>query len=593
MLVGLASYLLVERFVLDIRDFGVYRVPELLAVGILLLLFVRKWPRSNLGAWVLVAYLVLGNGLWMQPTIDAFGRFSTLPLFSLPILIFFFLGLGRGLAMNLVFLAWLFLQWPMNAWDSSVYGASGLFFLVSYSIVTVICYTMEWIRRRVAEQSAEIAEKDALTGLFNRSGFLLRMEAAIGRGNPFFLVLLDLDHFRRINLTTGSLYADTLLRRVGELLCEQEGVHDVARHYGDAFVFIAECDEPALFRLVESLQNGLNIIGAHSDYNISLAASFGASLFPDHAKLGRELWNQSEMALGNAKKEGRARLRLYRDEDAQEEKKLAYLLESLRQDIQAEELEVYFQPKICVAEQKVCGMEALARWRHPQWGMVPPSTFVPLAEQYGLIIPLGEMVTRRAIEFLSTLQRSGYGDLSVSVNVSAAQLSQQNFVGNLEQLCAQHGLKPSHLYLEITESLLLHNEMGDLLAELRAAGFRLALDDFGTGYSSMSYLHRYQFDELKVDKSFTDGLLRSGREKHVFRSILELSKGLGMYTVVEGVESLPQVETIRALGAPQIQGWFFARAMPADEMLRFLEHFDYAEAVAALPSIGKNVPATA
>lgn len=579
LLISLACYLGVEYLWLGIRDFGVYRIPELLvASGILFALIVR-FPRSNFGSWFLVSYLVISNAIWMGPAVDSTGCITTNSLFVLPLLFFFFLGLARGVLVNAIFFAWLVMQLPLHQWNVGIFGESGLLFLVFYLVNITICYTLEWIRRSVAKQSSEIAEIDSLTNLPNRSGFLLRMEAAIGRNVPFYLVQMDLDHFRRINLTTGSLFADELLRSVSNVLREQRMVHDVARHYGDEFVFIVETDEGGLTEVVSSIQERLELLGRESEYGIRLAASFGASCYPQNARNGRELWNQAEMALKNAKTEGRTRLRLFKEADAEAERRHAYLVDALRQDVENGDLQVFFQPKISIHEKRITGMEALARWNSPQWGSVSPQVFISLAEQHGLIIPLGDLVLERSLAFLASLQELGYSGLTVSVNVSVAQLSQQHFIAKLAELCARHGVVPGHVYLEITESMLLYGEVGDILVGLRTQGFRLALDDFGTGYSSMSYLHRYQFDELKVDKSFTDGLLRSGRERHVFRSILELSRGLGMHTVVEGVETLPQIETIRNYGAPQIQGWVFARAMPAQDMQEFLARFDYDEAL--------------
>lgn len=558
-----------------------YRIPELLLGWAGILWLVHKYPRSNYASWFLVFYLVVGNAAWMGPTITQNGRMVTSPLYLMPLLFFFFLGLSRGALINLIFLAWLVAQLPMHGWDASIYGQSRLLFLGSYVATVAVCYLLEWIRQSIGKQSAAIAETDALTDLPNRSGFLLRMEAAIGRGIPFYLVHMDLDHFRRINLTTGSQYADELLRNVSSLLKSMPNVHEVARHYGDEFVFMVEGNEIDVARTVENIQGGLDLISKDSRFGIHLGASFGASHFPLNSRQGRELWGQAELALQKAKSEGRMRLRLYREEDADEERRLAYMVESLRTDVENDGIEVFFQPKISVTEKRVCGMEALARWNNPLWGMVPPPLFISLAEQHGFIVALGDQVARKSVAFLAWLQQSGYEGLSISINVSAAQLSQLHFVAHLKELCDEQGVSTGSIYLEITESLLLHGEMGTVLSDLRAKGFRLSLDDFGTGYSSMSYLHRYQFDELKVDKSFTDGLLRSGKERHVFRSILELSRGLGMRTVVEGVETLPQIETIRDLGAPQIQGWIFARAMPSEQLVAFLDDFDYDAALLA------------
>lgn len=577
LMIGLAFYLLLDYFVFDTKDLGIFRVPELLITASLVGWLVHRFPRHNYAAWLLVAYLIVGNAIWMEPSIQTYGRFSTNPFFVLPILFFFFLGTTRGALVNVIFFGWLFLQLPMHQWDPYVYGEPGVFFLVSYVIVGVVSFCLEWIRGRVRNHSMKIAEIDTLTGLPNRSGFLLLLEAEINRGEPFYLVQMDLDHFLRINLTTGSQYADHLLNQMAQELRKTPHVHAVARHYGDEFAFLVDQSKEGLKKVVELIQLSLDQMGQTSEYGIQLTASFGATHFPTHSQNGQELWSQAEMALRKAKEEGRIRLRIFNEKDAMAERDVLRMVESLRNDIENKTLTVFFQPKICIHTKTICGMEALARWNHPQWGAVPPAVFIPLAEQHGFIIHLGNYVFEQSIAFLSSMKTIAQKKLNISVNISAAQLSQPTLGEQFVAICRQYQVQPSQVFLEITESLLLHGGMGSVLDDLRAKGFGLSLDDFGTGYSSMSYLNRYHFDELKVDKSFTDGLLRSGEERHVFRSILELSKGLGMKTVVEGVETAPQVATIESYGAPEIQGWVFAKAMPAEEFIRFYGQFDYDE----------------
>lgn len=559
--------------VIGIDNIGLLRVPELILVSLGILIVLTTNRRSNMASWILSIYLLLSNIIWMGPYIDMQGKTQTNLLFPLPFLWAFLIGKRFGSLFSAVTIASLLLFLHIYDWDWNIFGPTGYFFLFSFIGISILTYTVENIREKIAQQSGTIAETDTLTGLTNRSGFFIRLESAIMRAEPFYLVQMDLDNFRKINLVLGSAASDQLLVAISQRLRSKKELMDLCRHYGDGFAWIYERPYGSLEKVCIELQNELQDLSAEFAKGMELSVSFGTSRFPEHSPNCRELWSQAELALQRAKSIGKKRLCLYQVTDESIERSQIGQLEALRQSIHEKTLQVHFQPKICVATGMVCGLEALARWTHPNLGYVPPGIFIPIAERHGLIGALGSFVLEESITALAELRHHGYHSISIAVNVSSNQLAHPNFEFELVRMCDLKKVPYSNLWLEITESVIVQPEMRDVLLQLRNRGFRFSLDDFGTGYSSLSYLTRFPFDELKVDKSFTDVLLRSEKDRHIFKTILQLSEGLGMATVIEGVESREQVDLVTDLGATQIQGWFFARAMPLTDCIPFLQNF--------------------
>jgi len=556
-----------------IQNIGLLRVPELLLVGLGILILLTNNRRSNIASWVLSIYLLLSNVIWMAPYIEMQGKTQTNLLFPLPFLWAFLLGKRYGSVFSSILVISLFVFLHLYNWDWNIFGPTGYFFLFSLIGISVLAFTVENIREKLALHSGEIAETDPLTNLANRAGFFIRLESAIMRAEPFYVVQMDLDNFRRINLVLGAAASDQLLVAIAQRLRTKKELLDLCRHYGDGFAWIFERPYESLEKVTREIQADIQNLSIELARGMELTVSFGTSRFPEHSPNSRELWSQAELALQRAKKMGKKRLCLYQTTDESLERSQIGQLEALRHSIQEKALQVHFQPKICVQNGTVCGLEALARWTHPSLGYVPPSTFIPIAERHGLIGALGSFVLDESIAAIAELRHHGFDTVTIAVNVSSNQLAHPNFEVELTEKCNQWKVPYSCLWLEITESVIVQPEMREMLHQLRNKGFRFSLDDFGTGFSSLSYLTRFPFDELKVDKTFTDVLLRSEKDRHVFKSILQLSGGLGMATVIEGVESREQLNLVSELGATQIQGWFFARAMPLTDCISYLQNF--------------------
>jgi EAL domain-containing protein (putative c-di-GMP-specific phosphodiesterase class I) len=242
------------------------------------------------------------------------------------------------------------------------------------------------------------------------------------------------------------------------------------------------------------------------------------------------------------------------------------------------ELQVYYQPKVSLVDKEVTGMEALARWTHPSVGYIPPNEFVEIAEKSGHILALGEYVLESAFYHIKQVHKICNNDsINISINISPTQLLESNFKEKILNRAKNFGVDPSVVYLEITEGTMLKSGAQAILQGLKNEGFNLSLDDFGTGYSSLNYLHKYSFDELKIDKSFTDGLMRGRNERKLFRFLILLAKELGMRTVTEGVEDEVQIRLLKNLGAEEIQGWYYSKALPSFDCIEYIRKFRFTD----------------
>lgn len=558
------------------RSWGV----ALFVLGLSLQYVARKWPGRNFAAWLLMSFVFLMNVLTLPIEIKSVGMVQTNTLMLFPILAFFLVGKWKGLALcSSLFLSLIALL-PFYDWDFQIYGRSeGVVFLILFATSILLSFLLAFIHERHLERIAEISMTDPVTNLPNRGGFMLRLKAAVQAGMPFQLVFLDLDHFRRINMVLGSRDSDQLLRKVAEILKSDPDVRDLARDYGDEFVWIHEGTPERLEGICDSIQRKFHQHSEELQMTTALSASFGATVYPRDGKTHTELWAQAELALKKAKQDGRRCLRFYLSQDGAYEKSQGELMGLLETAIHQKRIQVHFQPKICMDREDVCGMEALVRWTDPARGFIPPTQFIPVAEQVGLIHALGDLVNEKTITFLGKLRQEGHIGLSVSINISPAQLLRGDLCAKLIGLCMTHEVPPSSVILEITEGILANADLRAVIQDLRESGFHISLDDFGTGYSSLSYLHHFPITELKIDKSFTDGLLEGEKQRRIFESIVHLSRELGLHTVVEGVEKWDQVQYIQKKGKIQIQGWFFARALPEDNFRSFLKEFHFQEAI--------------
>jgi diguanylate cyclase (GGDEF)-like protein len=427
----------------------------------------------------------------------------------------------------------------------------------------------EW--QQAQERISHMARHDALTNLPNRTLFREQLEKALRlakRSDQLAVFCLDLDHFKEINDTLGHPVGDALLKEVARRLGECVTEHDtVARLGGDEFAvvqFCSDCDPSAVALLASHIVEQIGEpydIGGHQ---LVVGVSIGISLAPEDGKNPDELLKNADLALYRAKADGRGTYRYFETGmDARAQARRILELD-LRAALQRHEFEVYYQPIRDVASDEVVAFEALVRWNHSLRGLISPVNFIPLAEETGLIVQLGDWVLRQAC-----MDATGWPDnVDVAVNLSPVQFKNPNLVSSVKAALRISGLPAHRLELEITESVLLQNSAATLavLHELRGFGVRISLDDFGTGYSSLSYLRSFPFDKIKIDRSFVSELATRDDSMAIVRAVTSLGKSLGIVTTAEGVETEAQFELLRREGCTQAQGYLFSQPRPAAEV---------------------------
>jgi diguanylate cyclase (GGDEF)-like protein len=425
-------------------------------------------------------------------------------------------------------------------------------------------------QQRAQSQIAFMARHDALTRLPNRSLFAERIEQSVaeaGRGAGFAVFCIDLDNFKQINDTLGHPVGDGLLCAVADRLsaCVREA-DTVARLGGDEFAIIqsgvrnAEDAESLAQRIVDRVGAPYELNG----HRVVVGCSVGISLAPGDGTTREKLLKNADMALYRSKMDGRGTWRFFEPAmDASLQSRRALEID-LREAMGNDEFALFYQPIYDLRMDRISGFEALLRWCHPKRGLVPPDQFIPLAEDIGLIIPLGEWVLNRACE-----QAVGWpNELKIAVNVSATQFRDPRLAEVIAHALDVSTLAPQRLELEITESVLLGNSAETIatLHKLKTRGVHIALDDFGTGYSSLSYLRSFPFDKLKIDQSFVRDATATKGSKLIVRAITSLGKSLGMTTTAEGVETIEQLNQMKAEGCNEAQGFLFSRPVPATEL---------------------------
>ena len=426
-------------------------------------------------------------------------------------------------------------------------------------------------RQRASAQIAHMAHHDALTGLANRTLFLQIVEEFAGnRKTAFAVLLIDLDEFKAVNDTYGHATGDALLVSVAERLASSMRDSDVvARLGGDEFAMVIPRANAAETELIaQRILDSIKAPHLVEEHQVHVGASIGIALSEPGDK-PNDVMRAADLALYRAKADGRNRYRMFEPEMEEQIQTKRMLAIDLLEAIEAERLEVYYQPIVDVRTSAVRSMEALVRWNHPERGMISPVVFIPIAEEAGLIDRIGQFVLRRACAEATAWPES----VKVSVNVSPIQLSTGNLVDAVRRKLLKTGLRPNRLELEITESVLLRDDSHNMgiLHELRAMGISIVLDDFGTGYSSLSYLSRFPLDKVKIDKSFTDRIGTSSSSTAIIAATTNIARELGAITTAEGVESPEQVGLLLAAGVDQLQGYLFGRPLPASDWV-FVQH---------------------
>jgi diguanylate cyclase (GGDEF)-like protein/PAS domain S-box-containing protein len=433
-------------------------------------------------------------------------------------------------------------------------------------------------RRKAEARIAHMAHHDGLTNLPNRSLYQDRLKQALEQvqaGNKRVAVLcIDLDLFKNVNDSFGHAMGDRLLKMVAERLRpEIRGNNLVARFGGDEFAVILASDvspkdaSDYATRLIKILSACYDIDGIE----VVIGASIGIALSPGDGDTSEELMRNADMALYRAKSDGGGVHRFFeREMDRQAQKRRDVELD-LRRAFANGEFELHYQPLVDIAADRISGFESLLRWRHPEKGMISPADFIPVAEDIGLIAPLGEWVLREACAEAVKWP----ADVKVAVNLSPVQFRSRNLVQVVISALAQSGLSPLRLELEITESLFLAETEANLaiLHQLRELGVSISMDDFGTGYSSLSYLRSFPFDKIKIDRSFVKDLAERSDCVAIVRAISGLGRSLNITTTAEGVETMDQLDWLRAEGCTEVQGFLFSAAKPASEIAALLSRF--------------------
>lgn len=432
----------------------------------------------------------------------------------------------------------------------------------------------ELVRRRTAELD-HLTSHDVLTGLPNRAQFEERLAQALRNagheGQTLAVMIYGLDRLRAINESLGYLNGDEALRAVAQRLAGSLPAGAVAARWGgnEFAVLLTQIGETEdVLAATRAVRESLRAPFAVGGHELTISTSAGISMYPDDGGDDAALLRKALAALRRAREHGGGDYQFYSAEINVRAFGQLMLESALRCAAENEELVLHYQPQVDVNTREVVGLEALVRWRHPEQGMIPPADFIPMAEETGLIIPIGEWVLHRACAQARAWQDEGFAPLPVAVNVSGRQFRRKDLPDVVARILDETGLPPSSLKLELTESSVMEDAVyaAGVLKELKAKGVGVSVDDFGTGYSSLSQLRRLPFGELKIDRSFVHAATDDEDDAAVVAAIVLLARTLRLQVVAEGVETEAQLELLRTLGCERAQGYLFSRPLPAAEV---------------------------
>jgi diguanylate cyclase (GGDEF)-like protein len=432
------------------------------------------------------------------------------------------------------------------------------------------------VRRQTEEKLRIVATHDSLTALPNRTLLHERLSHALAKaqrhGRKLAVLLINLDRFKYVNDTLGHEAGDALLqqaaRRVYDCLRDTD---TMARQGGDEFVVLMDelSDREPITGVAQRILHAMARSFLIEGQEIHVNASIGISLYPDD---GRTVLRNADIALSRAKEKGGNACQFYSAQIDNSLRERLALESGLRRALERNEFSLHYQPKVDVAGGHVCGMEALLRWQHPQMGLISPGRFIPIAEEIGLIRPIGAWVLKTACLQNRMWQRQGARRFAVAVNLSPRQFEDESLIDDIKAALAESGLEPSDLELEITESMVMDDpeQAVDILRRLKALGLRVAIDDFGTGYSSLAYLKRFPIDSVKVDRSFVEDIPADVDSMAIAQAVIAMAHSLRLKVVAEGVETEAQLSFLRSEGCDEIQGHYFSEARVAGEISTIL-----------------------
>jgi diguanylate cyclase (GGDEF)-like protein len=435
-------------------------------------------------------------------------------------------------------------------------------------------------RKASEEKIRHLAYHDPLTNLPNRLSLYERLEQALGfsrrHRKPLALMLIDLDHFKNINDTLGHHMGDELLIQVAQRIASSLRNSDiVARLGGDEFVVVlpdlasAADAAPVAENIIKAVAAPYQVLGQQ----LLTSPSIGISIYPDHAGEIEDLLRCADIAMYHAKTHGRGNFQFFSEDMDVRTRERQALEKDLRAAIEGRQFELHYQPQLELRTGQICGVEALVRWRHPQRGMVPPMDFIPLAEEAGLIGPLGDWILEEACRQLGAWRQAGLTDIRMSINLSARQFLDLGLPERVRSVIETSGVPAAMIDLEITESMSMESPVDAiaLMRRLTELGVSLSIDDFGTGYSSLAYLKLFPIRTLKIDRSFVKDIETDQNDAEICDVTVLLAHKLGLEVVAEGVETAEQLKFLLSVGCERIQGYWLSKPLPGDDAERFIQ----------------------
>ncbi|TSI09077.1 bifunctional diguanylate cyclase/phosphodiesterase [Lysinibacillus sp. BW-2-10] len=441
-------------------------------------------------------------------------------------------------------------------------------------------------RKNVENELKKRALTDSLTEVNNRFAYLEKMNTLLESSSKtsdavqHAVFFLDLDRFKQVNDTLGHSIGDLLLveiaKRIKRLLTSKD---IVARYGGDEFVItltnIHHPREAAKFaeKVIREVEKP--VIIEHQELFVS--TSIGISIYPHDGNTTEELLNRADKAMYFSKENGRNGFSFYFEELNIDNERVITLDTEIRKAIENRDFTLYYQPKVNIEQNKIVGLEALVRWKNDKLGFVSPGEFIPYAEESGLIIPISEIILEKACEDLVLLRAVGYSKLTIAINISSIHFQQTNFLESIQKILEKENTSAQNFEIEVTERTVMNSDEETIrkLVRLKQLGFKLAIDDFGTGYSSLSYLVRFPLDYLKIDSSFIQHIVTLDDKQAVVDAIIQMAHRLNMEVIAEGVESVQQLNLLRKMGCDYIQGYYYSRPVPMDELIEFLQLWEY------------------